>query len=146
MAAAEAAELSPEKLIVRPRPEVVEELVGRSLDERRKVFGAAAAARTGDVKRTRTLRLSELSLAELPIEGSTISTTKNGNQPRSELQIDAGFWHVLACTWLKAASRSTKSSGAFILVARSIWLTPLLPTGDARTSSRGLTRPLRLGR
>jgi UDPglucose 6-dehydrogenase len=95
MAAAEAAELSPEKLIVRPGPGVVEELVGRSVEERRKVFGGRVAARTGDVKRTGTLRLSELALAELPLEASTISTTKNGNQPRTELMLDESFWRVV---------------------------------------------------
>jgi UDPglucose 6-dehydrogenase len=59
------------------------------------VFGSSAAARTGDVKRTGVIRLSELALAELPLEGSTISTTKNGNQPRSELEISPDFWHVV---------------------------------------------------
>jgi hypothetical protein len=95
MSAAEAAELSPDKLIVRPRAEVIEELVSRTLEERREVFGSVAAARTGEIKRTGTLRLSELALAGLPLEGSTISTTKNGNQPRSELQIDDAFWRVV---------------------------------------------------
>jgi UDPglucose 6-dehydrogenase len=95
MAAAEVAEIAPDKLIVRPRTEVIAELVGRSMEERRAVFGDAARARSGEVKRTGTLRLSELALAELPLEGSTISTTKNGNQPRSELQLDEAFWRVV---------------------------------------------------
>jgi UDPglucose 6-dehydrogenase len=47
------------------------------------------------VKRTRTLRYDELGLAGLPIEGSTISTTKNGNWPRSELRLDEQFWRVV---------------------------------------------------
>jgi UDPglucose 6-dehydrogenase len=95
MPAVDAAELAPDQLIVRPRPELIEELVSRPIEERRKVFGTAVASRTGDVKRTGTIRLSELALAELPIEGSTISTSKNGNQPRSELQIDLDFWRVV---------------------------------------------------
>src|SRR5579884_1587268 len=95
MAAAEAAELSPEKLIVRPQRELIEELVSRPIEERRKVFGTAAASRTGEIKRTGTLRLSELALAELPLTDATISTTKNGDQPRSELVLDDLFWRVV---------------------------------------------------
>jgi intein/homing endonuclease len=41
------------------------------------------------------LRWDELALAGLAIEGSTISTTKSGNYPRSELQVDASFWRVV---------------------------------------------------
>jgi UDPglucose 6-dehydrogenase len=97
MSAAEVAELSPEQLIVRPRREVVEELVRRPLEERRRIFArsGSVASRTGEVKRTGTIRWDELALAEVPIEGSTISTTKNGNQPRSELTIDDAFWRVV---------------------------------------------------
>jgi UDPglucose 6-dehydrogenase len=97
LSAADAAELSPERLIVRPRRELVEGLVRRPMEERRRVFArsASVAARTGDVKRTGTLRWDELALAGLPIEGSTISTTKSGNYPRSELQLDESFWRVV---------------------------------------------------
>jgi UDPglucose 6-dehydrogenase len=97
LAAAEAAELSPEKLIVRPARERIEELVRRPIDERREIFvrAGSVAARTGDVKRTGTLRYDELALAGLPIEGSTISTTKSGNWPRSELRLDEQFWRVV---------------------------------------------------
>jgi UDPglucose 6-dehydrogenase len=61
LAAAEVAELSPQQLIVRPRREHIDELVGRPIGERRHVFASSssAAARTGDVKRTGTLRLDE---------------------------------------------------------------------------------------
>jgi len=108
MAAAEAAELSPDKLIVRPRREHIEQLVARPVKERRAVFArsGSVAARTADVKRTGTVRLDELALAELPLTGSTISTTKNGNQPRSELSIDETFWRVVGlyiaegCAWM----------------------------------------------
>jgi UDP-glucose 6-dehydrogenase len=97
MSAAEAAELSPEQLIVRPRRELVDELVRRPLEERRRVFARSksVALRTGDVKRTGTLRWDELALAEIPLEGSTTSTTNHGNQPRSELTIDDSFWRVV---------------------------------------------------
>ncbi|HUE28961.1 MAG TPA: UDP binding domain-containing protein, partial [Solirubrobacteraceae bacterium] len=97
MGAAEVAELAPEKLIVRPRREYIDELVRRPMEERRMVFArsSSAAARTGEVRRTGTLRLDELALTQIPLEGSTISTTKNGNQPRSELQLDERFWRVV---------------------------------------------------
>ena len=97
LSAAEAAELSPEKLIVRPRRELLEDLVRRPIEERRRGFSreASVAARTGDVKRTGTLRWDELALAGLPIEGATISTTKSGNHPRSELELDESFWRVV---------------------------------------------------
>ncbi len=97
LSAAETAEISPEKLIVRPRRELIEELVRRPIEERRQVFArsASAAARTGDVKRTGTLRWDELALAGLAIEGSTLSTTKSGNYPRSELQLDESFWRIV---------------------------------------------------
>src|SRR5207237_9237654 len=42
-----------------------------------------------------TVRWDELALAGIPIEGSTISITKNGNHPRSELSIDDTFWRVV---------------------------------------------------
>jgi UDPglucose 6-dehydrogenase len=97
MAAAEAAELSPQQLIVRPRRELVDELVRRPIADRARVFAGAGSvgARTGEVKRTATLRLDELAPAGLPLGGSTISTTKNGNYPRSELRLNDSFWRVV---------------------------------------------------
>ena len=60
--AAEAAQVAPHQLIVRPRPEHVRELVGRPIEDRRDVFtrAASAAQRTGDVKRLRGQALSDL--------------------------------------------------------------------------------------
>jgi UDPglucose 6-dehydrogenase len=97
MAAAEVAELSPEQLIVRPRREYIDELVHRPIEQRRAVFAGSAsvAARTGEVRRTGTFRYDDLALAEMPLAGSLMSTTKNGNQPRSELQLDDSFWRAV---------------------------------------------------
>jgi UDPglucose 6-dehydrogenase len=97
MAAVEAAELSRSQLIVRPARAEIDGLVSRPIEDRRRIFARSrsAAARTGDVKRTGTLRYDELALAEIPLEGSTVGTTKNGNPPRSELTIDERFWRVL---------------------------------------------------
>ncbi|MGI8593861.1 MAG: nucleotide sugar dehydrogenase [Solirubrobacteraceae bacterium] len=97
MSAAEAAQLSPDRLIVRPRREHIEELVARPMEERRRVFAHAAnaAARTGEVKRTGTVRLDELARAELPLAGARIGTTKNGAHPKVELTLDKAFWRVV---------------------------------------------------
>jgi UDPglucose 6-dehydrogenase len=96
MSAVDAAELSPEQLIVRPRREHVDELVRRRIEERRRIFArsGSVASRTGDVKRTGALRFDELALADIPLAGSTMSTTRSGNQPRSELRLDEQFWRV----------------------------------------------------
>ncbi len=97
MAAAETAQLAPHQLIVRPSGERIAELVRRPIGQRRAVFDRAAsvASRTGEVMRTGTLRYDELLRAGIPLEGSTISTTKSGNQPRSELRLDGLFWRVV---------------------------------------------------
>jgi UDPglucose 6-dehydrogenase len=113
LGAAEVAELSPEQLIIRPRREHIDELVRRPIEERRGVFerSRSVAARTGEVRRTGTLRLDELALAGLTLEGATISTTKNGNHPRTELQLGNDFWRVVGLylaegnTSLDAANR-----------------------------------------
>jgi UDPglucose 6-dehydrogenase len=97
IAAAEVAEIAPEQLIIRPRREYVDELVRRPVVDRPGVFTRAASvvARTADVRRTRTLRYDELTLASIRLEGSTISTTKNGSHPRSELALTDAFWRVV---------------------------------------------------
>jgi UDPglucose 6-dehydrogenase len=62
LAAAEAAELSPTQLIVRPARRHIDALVARPVADRRVAFAGArsAGARTGDVRRTRALRLDGL--------------------------------------------------------------------------------------
>ena len=82
LAAAEAAEIAPDKLIVRPRRMDVEALtrMGR---------------RAHEIKRTGTMRLHELAAAELPLRGSTLRTAKNGTEVASELTLDAAFWRVV---------------------------------------------------
>ena len=117
LSAAEAAELSPNKLIVRPRRQLIDELVRRPMAERREVFArsASAAARTGEVKRTGTLRWDELALAGLPIEGSTISTTTSANFPRSELALDESFWRIVGLYLAEGCiSRPVGGGGAII--------------------------------
>jgi UDP-glucose 6-dehydrogenase len=97
MAAAEVAELRPDQLIVHPDPARVRALVASPVAERRTVFAGApsVAARTGDVMRTGAIRYDELSRSDIPLQGSTISTTRNGQQPQSELRLDGLFWRVV---------------------------------------------------
>jgi UDPglucose 6-dehydrogenase len=97
LSAAEAADLSPHQLIVRPRREFLDELVARPIDERRRIFARSSspAARTGEVKRTGSLRFDEAALAGVPLSGATVSTTKNGNHPRVEITLDPAFWRVV---------------------------------------------------
>ncbi len=82
LAAAEAAEIAPDKLIVRPRRELVDALV-------------AGGRRTHEIKRTGTMRLHEMTAAEVPLRASTMRTAKNGTEVASELSLDAGFWRVV---------------------------------------------------
>jgi UDPglucose 6-dehydrogenase len=97
LSAVEAAELSPERLIVRPRAEEIANLVRRPIGERRAIFArsASAAARTGDVKRRGALRLDEACLGELTLSGATLGTARNGNFIRRELELDERFWRVV---------------------------------------------------
>jgi UDPglucose 6-dehydrogenase len=94
--AAEAAELSPSQVILRPERRWIDDM-GRSIEERRMIFSThrSPAARTADVKRCATLRLDELARAEVPVRGSTMSTATNGQYVRSELELDEQFWRVV---------------------------------------------------
>jgi UDPglucose 6-dehydrogenase len=82
LAAAEAAEIAPEKLIVRPRAQHIAALPGGD-------------RRAYDIKRTGTMRLHELAAAEVPLRGSTLKTRKNGTEVTSELTLDAAFWRIV---------------------------------------------------
>jgi UDPglucose 6-dehydrogenase len=82
LAAAEAAEIAPDKLIVRPRRELVDALIG-------------GGRRTYQIKRTGTMRLHEVAAAELPLRGATLRTAKNGTEVASELSLDGAFWRVV---------------------------------------------------
>jgi UDPglucose 6-dehydrogenase len=94
LGAAEAAELSPRQLIVRPRREVVRDLVARPLEARRQVF-FDVGPRTGGVKRTGSLRLDEASRAEIELAGATLSTTKSGVAVPAALSLDRALWRVV---------------------------------------------------
>ncbi|MHB8693372.1 MAG: nucleotide sugar dehydrogenase [Solirubrobacteraceae bacterium] len=111
--AAEAAELGPEQLIVHPSRAAIDELVGRSIGERREIFARASiGARTGDVKRTGAMRLDEVQRAGISISDATLGTTRNGTHVRSMLTLDLDFWHVVGlyiaegCTMIEGSGRA----------------------------------------
>ncbi len=97
LAAVEAAGISESDVVVRPPADRVRSLVDRPIAQRRTAFAThrSAAARTGDVKRTGTLRLDELIRAELPLESSTFGTARNGQFVSTEITSDAAFWRVV---------------------------------------------------
>ena len=144
LSAAEAAELSPEQLIVRPRREHIEELVRRPIEERRQVFTRAGsvAARTGEVRRTGTLRLGEVALAGLPLDGLDDQHDEE-RQPAPERAsagralLAGGRALPSGGLRLRWAQTNGRSSGTSIQPAKSISSTRSLPTGSARTSAPG---------
>jgi UDPglucose 6-dehydrogenase len=97
LSAVEAAELSPQQLIVRPRAEELRAIVNAPRARREVTFAEHhdVAARTHDVHRSGVLRYSELALGGGAIEGSYLKTAKNGQEIRSELAVDEHFWRVV---------------------------------------------------
>jgi UDPglucose 6-dehydrogenase len=93
------AEISPERLIVRPAHEEVERLTRPRIDERRAIFAGAgsgsAAPRTGEVKWTGTVRLDEAERAEVRLVDASLGTRTNGTHARSLITLDRGFWRTV---------------------------------------------------
>ncbi len=104
----EAAELHPEKIIVRLGAERAAALAARPMAERREIFAGSVAARSGDVKRTGTVRLREAAMAELDLHGTSFGTAKNGNFAASEITLDESFWRVVG---LYLAEGNTRLDG-----------------------------------
>jgi UDPglucose 6-dehydrogenase len=82
LAAAEAAEIAPDKLIIRPRREHIEAL-------------PVVGPRTYEIKRTGTMRLHEIVEAEVPLRGSTLGTATNGAHPTADITLDSAFWRLV---------------------------------------------------
>lgn len=82
LAAAEAAEIAPDKLIVRPRREHVDAL-------------ALTGSRASEIRRTGTMRLHEVAAHDVPLRGSTLRTGANGTEVTSEITLDSAFWRVV---------------------------------------------------
>ena len=94
--AVEATGVAPERVVVRPPRRRIDEIVSRRVEERRSILSGAQAVhqRTYDLNRTGALSLAELQRAELPIEGSSFSTARNGQYVRTELELDQAFWRA----------------------------------------------------
>jgi UDPglucose 6-dehydrogenase len=97
LGAVDAAQLHPERVIVRLDPERVADVTGRSLEERRTIFPRAArvAARTADVRRTGTVRLDEAAYAGLDLRDTAMATVRNGTYMPSEIRLDRDFWRIV---------------------------------------------------
>jgi UDPglucose 6-dehydrogenase len=115
LSAVEAAELTPERLIVRPAREEVAALVARPIEERRAIFtrAASAAARTGDVKRTGAMRFDEACLGDVSIRGARFGTARNGNYVRHEIEMDEDFWRVVGLYVAEGCETGSKLSWSF---------------------------------
>jgi UDPglucose 6-dehydrogenase len=96
-AAAEEDGLTPERVRVRPRPDVIADLAARSPAERREIFthSRGATARFADVKRSGCLSLAELGRANGSLDRSYLGTATNGAFMASEIQLDEAFWRVV---------------------------------------------------
>ena len=97
LSAADIAGLSPDKLIVRPRAEEIQALVGRPIGERQGIFARSrsARARTAAVERTRTVRFDEACLGDVSLRGARLGTTTNGQFVTSEIELSEGFWRLV---------------------------------------------------
>ena len=95
--AIEDAGLSVAEVIARPPRAAVEDVVGRPLAERREIFAHArgVAARTGDVKRSRALRLDEAARADLPLHECALGTARNGAYVPGAIRLDPALWRVV---------------------------------------------------
>ena len=94
LGAAEAAQISPEALIVRPPRERLDAILARPVDERRAIL-ARHPRRAAEVKRTGMLRLDEVGRADLPLRGSTLGVKAGGTHSHSEIALDEAFWRVV---------------------------------------------------
>jgi UDPglucose 6-dehydrogenase len=110
--AAEAAEIAPDKLIVRPQREEIQRIVQLSMADRRAIFArsSSVASRTGEVRRTGTLRLDEAERADLTLASATLGTTKNWNHATSLISLDEQFWRIVGL--YLAEGCTTNSVGA----------------------------------
>jgi UDPglucose 6-dehydrogenase len=94
LGAVQAAQLHPSKVIVRLGGERAAALAARPMADRREIFAGNAAARSGEVKRTGTVRLDEAGRAGLDVRDAMLRTATNGMDAPSEISLDAAFWRV----------------------------------------------------
>ncbi|MGI8728344.1 MAG: UDP binding domain-containing protein, partial [Solirubrobacterales bacterium] len=93
-----AAGLEGSEMIVRLAESGRRVFAGIGVDQRRAALGEhprGFAARTGDVKRTGSLRLDEAIDLRLPLDGSAVGTARNGTYVPFDLELDEDFWRVV---------------------------------------------------
>jgi UDPglucose 6-dehydrogenase len=97
LTAVEVAEISADRLIVRPSADEISRVVTLPMAERREVFSrsGSVASRTGEVRGTGTLRLDEAGRADVALADATLGTTKNGTHVSNRLTLDERFWRVV---------------------------------------------------
>jgi UDPglucose 6-dehydrogenase len=114
LSAAEAAELAPAQIVVRPQRRHLEEVLARPIEDRRSVFSSSGspARRSVVVKREGTMRLDELARAEIPVTGSAMRLKAGSRMVASEIRLDEAFWRVLGLYLAEGNSfRGTQGPG-----------------------------------
>src|SRR3954452_3519560 len=94
LGAVEAAELDPERVIVRIGTERAAEVAARPIEERRPIF-ARSPSRLADIKRNETMRLDEAWAPDLPTADMKLGTARNGAFLPISLPLDRAFWRVV---------------------------------------------------
>ncbi|MDX6678717.1 MAG: UDPglucose 6-dehydrogenase, partial [Solirubrobacteraceae bacterium] len=94
LGAVEAAQLHPSKVIVRLGAERAAALAVRPMAARREIFAGNVAGRSGEVRRTGTVRLDEAGRADLDMRGTSLGTASNGAFVPAEISLDSDFWRV----------------------------------------------------
>ena len=115
LGAVEAAELHPEKVIVRLGAERAAALAARPTNERREIIAANAALRSGEVRRTGTVRLDEAARAGLNLRGTRLATATNGMSTPSAMALDPAFWRVAGLYVPEGCCTSQDNSAARIM-------------------------------
>ncbi len=97
LSAVDVSGLQAAQILVRPQRALVDELVASSVAHRREVFAGhpLVGGRTGEVRRTGTMRLDEVARADISLRGARLSTTKSGAFPSAEIVMDEAFWRVV---------------------------------------------------
>jgi len=116
MSAVEAAELSPDRVIVRPAAEEIAVLVRRPIEERRTIFAnaASASARTKSVKQSGALRLDEACLGDVSLRAATLGTAPHGNYIRDDIQLDQSFWRVIGLYLAEGCASRSQTKNVII--------------------------------
>jgi UDPglucose 6-dehydrogenase len=116
LTAVESAELAPEQLIVRPRREEIDRVTRLPMEERRSIFARSKSVpgRTGEVRRTGTMRLDEARRADVDLNTSILGTTTNGTHATTMLALDHTFWRIVGLYLAEGCTTRTAREGGRI--------------------------------